>query len=54
LVECVVMSVGQMDVSWCLVLVHTCVTHKKDMWIDTYVLRIPVGNQRVNRTQRGD
>jgi hypothetical protein len=50
----VVTSVGHVDVSWCLVLVLIGVTPKKDMWIDICVLRIPVGNQRVNQTQGGD
>jgi hypothetical protein len=54
LVECVVTSVGHVDVSWRLVLVRIGVTPKKDLWIDTCVLRIPAGNQRVNQTQRGD
>jgi hypothetical protein len=42
------MLVGHVDVSWHLVLVFTGVTPKKDLWIDTCVLRIPTGNQRVN------
>jgi hypothetical protein len=48
------MSVGHVDVSWCLVLACTGIAPKKDPWIDTCVLRIPTGNQRVNQTQRGD
>jgi hypothetical protein len=47
------MSAGHVDVIWCLVLVRTGVTPNKDLWIDTCVLRIPTGNQRVNQTQKG-
>jgi hypothetical protein len=48
------MSAGHVDASWFLVLFHIGATAKKDPWIETYVLMIPVGNQRVNQTQRGD
>jgi hypothetical protein len=50
----VVTSVGQVDESGCLVLVCIGISPKKDLWIDTCVLRIPTGNQESIRLKRGD